>query len=798
MKIWMLTNELPTAMCGGIARFTDELATALARAGHAVTVLGLAPEAAEYRLPQGYRIVAFASRQFAEEPEIDPELPIEQRPARDASPRWPYNNLAHDFAVAWELAEAIRELADREGAPEVVESPEYKALALFVRQRQLTDANYLPGVAVAVTLHTPEFIVRRHNQEPEYTLPQYWLGEQEKALIAAAHGVYAPSAFIARELRAELEAPELPITIGPNPFVPAALPSQAESYDPREILFYGRLEARKGVLELLETCARAWRAGVDFRLTLLGPSIPFPPRRQEMADFIERRHAEWIEEGRLLVIRGLPRDQALERTRRAAVIVIPSLWENFPYTCLEAMGAGQIVVASDHGGMAEMIGTDGQCGFLFSWKEPESLLRQLEKALALDPATRTSIGSAARERVTKLCDPETVVKEREAFYREVIEKAQKDSEGFPFLGRHLGAEPVLALPTKEDTPLISVVIPHYNLGEFLPEAVGSVLASDYPALEVLVIDDGSTDVASLEVLDSLEASGDSRLRIVRQANTGLSGVRNAGARLAKGDWVAFVDADDAVGPDFFRRAAEILRRYRNVHIVASWVRFFGNDNGIWHAWNLQFPYLLAHNLMIPICLVRKESFLRFGQNERRMFYGLEDFESWISMVGAGCGGVAIPEVLTRYRVRGASMFQSINREQQMYLYRVVVERHPELYRRYGAELFQLLFANGPAHDMDQPTMWEAPYDMLRTRFAQPIHEANRKTAEMWRKTVELREELRTALKEAENQWRMGVDLRRRLATLDEEFRLYRERTSPASGKGKEEAVPENVSTRDGE
>jgi len=180
--------------------------------------------------------------------------------------------------------------------------------------------------------------------------------------------------------------------------------------------------------------------------------------------------------------------------------------------------------------------------------------------------------------------------------------------------------------------------------------------------------------------------------------------------------------------------------------------------------------------------VRRESFLRFGRNTPEMAYGLEDFEGWISMLAKGCGGVAIPEVLARYRVRHESMFQSINRQQQMFLYRVLVERHPELYRRYGVELFQLLFANGPAHDMDQPTMWGPPYDILRERLLEPLFEERKKTAEQWRETVELRGKLHNALLQAEFQWREGCELRERLAALDAEKQEVEQRFRQLSEK----------------
>ncbi len=764
MKIWMLTHELPRPLCGGIARYTDQMATALTAAGHQVAVIGLADKASDRTARGAYRLLSIPSREFAHrEAATEPCL-------LDEAPEWPYNSLNRDLAVAWEMAEVLAQLALDEGAPDVIEVPEYKALGVFIKQRQLTNPDYLPGVAVVVMLHTPEFVVRRFNQEPTHTIPHYWVGQQEKASIAAADALCAPSAFIAEEMRRMLESPELTIDTCPLPMTVPAEPDPAPAVDPREVLFFGRLEARKGVLELMRAMDRLWRRGRDVRLTLLGPSIPFPPKGQQMQAFLEKRYARWIREGKLLIIPGLDHDRALERLQRAAVVVIPSLWENFPYACLETMALGQVVLASEHGGMREMIAQPGQEGFLFSWKRETDFEKQLEAALSLDPEARQAMGMAARERIASLCAPGKVAAARLQTYQRAIEKARQGLPSvFPF--------PPDAMPgpmrfsqteaAEGDQPLISVVIPFYNLGAFLPEALESVLNSDYPHLEVLIMNDGSDDPDSLAVLEKIEAEGDARVRVIHNENQGLSATRNAGAALAKGPWVAFVDADDAVEPAFLRRAAWVLQQYDNVHLVASWIRFFGDGQGIWHSWNLQFPYLLAHNLMIPICLVRKDSFLRFARNAPEMAYGLEDYEGWIGLLKNGCGGVAIPEVLTRYRVRGQSMFQSINREQQMYLYQVVVQRHPELYQRYGTELFQLLFANGPAHDMDQPTMWGAPYDILKERLLEPLFEERKKTAAQWRDSVELRGKLQNALLEAEKQWKEGCELRERLSALDQ-------------------------------
>lgn len=100
-------------------------------------------------------------------------------------------------------------------------------------------------------------------------------------------------------------------------------------------------------------------------------------------------------------------------------------------------------------------------------------------------------------------------------------------------------------------PRFSIIIPAYNAAATLARAIDSVLAQSYPAHEVIVVDDGSTD-ATPEVATHY---GD-KLRYIRQDNAGVSSARNHGARIATGDWLAFLDADDWYYPDRLRLHAE--------------------------------------------------------------------------------------------------------------------------------------------------------------------------------------------------------------------------------------------------
>ena len=101
------------------------------------------------------------------------------------------------------------------------------------------------------------------------------------------------------------------------------------------------------------------------------------------------------------------------------------------------------------------------------------------------------------------------------------------------------------------TPRFSVVIPAFNAEKTLARAIESVRAQSWPAHEIIVVDDGSTD-ASAEVAAAFGAE----VRLLRQANSGVSAARNAGAMAATGDWLAFLDADDWYAPDRLRLHAE--------------------------------------------------------------------------------------------------------------------------------------------------------------------------------------------------------------------------------------------------
>lgn len=124
--------------------------------------------------------------------------------------------------------------------------------------------------------------------------------------------------------------------------------------------------------------------------------------------------------------------------------------------------------------------------------------------------------------------------------------------------------------------MLSVIIPVYNVEEYLPSCLASILTQSYRDLEILLIDDGSTDKSGR--ICNQYAGIDSRVRVIHIPNGGVSAARNLGIRHAKGEWLTFVDADDLIPEDTFAKYVHIAES-ENVDIVMASMRFDLNDEG---------------------------------------------------------------------------------------------------------------------------------------------------------------------------------------------------------------------------
>lgn len=129
----------------------------------------------------------------------------------------------------------------------------------------------------------------------------------------------------------------------------------------------------------------------------------------------------------------------------------------------------------------------------------------------------------------------------------------------------------------EERPLISVIVPVYNVNKYLRRCVNSIKTQSYTKTEIILVDDGSTD-GSDELCDRLQRS-DSRIKVIHKENGGLSSARNAGLEVARGSYIAFVDSDDWIASDIYDKCVQIIKRYK-CEVVDFCVEFVKNETSV--------------------------------------------------------------------------------------------------------------------------------------------------------------------------------------------------------------------------
>lgn len=207
-------------------------------------------------------------------------------------------------------------------------------------------------------------------------------------------------------------------------------------------------------------------------------------------------------------------------------------------------------------------------------------------------------------------------------------------------------------------PKVSIIIPAYNALDYLPMTLASVLHQTFEDFEVIIINDGSSDAIEDWFAKTVH---DPRVTLVSQVNNGPSAARNAGIQHAKGDYIAFLDADDLWEPDKLSKQVQILDEDPDAGLVYTWVSYIdpeGNPTGRIRK-NVQegkvWASLIQHNIVEcgSVALVRQECFERVGVFNESLHI-IEDIDMWLR-IAEHYSFRCIPEPLVYYRQHTGSL-----------------------------------------------------------------------------------------------------------------------------------------------
>lgn len=255
---------------------------------------------------------------------------------------------------------------------------------------------------------------------------------------------------------------------------------------------------------------------------------------------------------------------------------------------------------------------------------------------------------------------------------------------------------------------VSVVIPCFNAGEYLDEAVQSALAQTWQDLEVVIVDDGSTDPSTLDLLKQERWP---RTRIIHQANAGPAAARNRAVREAGGRYILPLDADDTIEPSYVEKAVAVLEARPNVGCVYCKARKFGAEQGPWNLPVYTLRELVIDNVIFVTSLYRKADWESVGGYNEKLRHGVEDYDFWVKIAHLGREVVQLDDYLFNYRIQESSRTTSFQERRAR-----VVESYAEIFRSniafYSAHA-EMLFEHRFGL-YDELEYWRSRYSRLDT------------------------------------------------------------------------------------
>lgn len=235
---------------------------------------------------------------------------------------------------------------------------------------------------------------------------------------------------------------------------------------------------------------------------------------------------------------------------------------------------------------------------------------------------------------------------------------------------------------------VSVIMPCYNDGKYIEEAVESVFAQTYKNIELIVIDDGSDEQETIDILNKL---GD-RIVLLKTNHLRPAGARNYGITRATGKYILPVDSDDKIDSTYVEKAVEILEKNQNIGVVYCEADLFGEKSGKWDLPSYSFDKMLLDNVVFVTALFYREDWEKVGGFNTHMLAGMEDYDFWLAILALGKEIYQIPEILFHYRIKPVSRttgFQSDYIQMQA-TYRQIYDNHKEFFEKNSEEYAKVL------------------------------------------------------------------------------------------------------------
>jgi glycosyltransferase involved in cell wall biosynthesis len=418
----------------------------------------------------------------------------------------------------------------------------------------------------------------------------------------------------------------------------------------RTIWHLGELSPQSGVSTFLEAAELMLANEPRLTFFLAGEDTPSDPFGRSYWGSLQPRLSQALRAAVTVVGPLVDARQLMPRAGNQCVIASAS---SDAASCVVLAMAHGCAVTVREGSAASAFIEGGVSASVVEPGDPASLAAALLEVIR-QPEHAARLSRAALYRVATRCRPEQVASAVLGVYERQLAQLSQQAPR----------------PTALHGELVSVVIPLYNQGSYLPGTIDSVRASTYPDVEIVVVDDGSTDRATIDVFDSLEG-----ITKVRQPNAGLSAARNAGIAAAAGRYIIPLDADDLLPADFIAAAVNALQLNADLGYVAGYLRYFGLlDYTHVPAGYVPHISLVVNTHVRATALFRRDVLIDIGGYD----VGLPAFEDWdlhVRLALAGHTSDIVPVEGHMYRRHADSMTFSSSNAMRLELLQHVMAKH---------------------------------------------------------------------------------------------------------------------------
>jgi glycosyltransferase involved in cell wall biosynthesis len=556
MRICYLTNEYPIdgKHAGGIATYLKTIAETLVRQGHHVDVVYCHHQLAEQRVVNinGVLVHLVPSTQT-----------VNRLFFRILSRMYlgllrvlgVHGDLTGYLAISLCMADYI----EKNIVADVFECQEIGFLAYFLCMDRQN---------VVIKLHTPFAYVSRLNRifSLKYAFIEYF----ERKTVAMATAVSSPSASLARRIARRWFLRKR-ITVENLPFRLSEVVEDESAVPPfKYVLYFGRIEIRKGVLLLAKAIRRLRSVHPDVTFLFVGADARYG-RKQNKS--VKKKLLKLLGPAvsRVCFLEAKTHEQLYPLIRHAEFVVLPSLWENFPYACLESMGLGKTVIGPSDTGFAEQF-RDGESGILFRRKSYRDLAEKIADCLD-HPEKVRKIGENARQKIEDF-NAEKMTANMLRKYQETIgiRRAAAKVESprkIRWLGQELLVQEIRSRPETgpapspasafdgDGPPEVSVIVPCYNEEEKIEGSVSRLVGQQTRVpYEVIVVDSSADDTANV-VLQNFP----SVVLVSSRHRLSCGEAKNVGMSFARGKKILFTDADVRVPANWIERMSAHLDQY---------------------------------------------------------------------------------------------------------------------------------------------------------------------------------------------------------------------------------------------